>query len=368
MDTGSDQSISKIRHIDNSRLWLPILTTFLIVFLFAIFIWFFRGGSFRLYSSIFFTLYNFTGQIWISVLLMGVLQNIAFLPLRLIGDYFDSRIKVFEELLGKSKENDQYFMFTEKIKKGDPAIVFYIFNFILNAIAFFSAGRIFLIDFYNTPLDPKLLYNFVPYPKYPLRGTDFRFPFFKVTDSMALDWLTIAKIWIGITLFFAAARFLWRLIKFILWRSKRILSARINYNRLLAEIGGFSGTLFIVSTIFLRHIPTAFQGVMLIADLTRQNSTMNLITAIGTFLTTFHAGYNSASKASDNARRASIPEDVINKVFKARMERSFKNAIFLGIGAYIITSNIPSAFELSVATFEVLYIVSPYALKWTKHS
>ena len=299
---------------------------------------------------------------------MGVLQNIAFLPLRLIGDYFDSRIKVFEELLGKSKENEQYFMFTEKIKKGDPSIVFYVFNFVVNAIAFFSAGRIFLIDFYNTRLDPKLLYDFVPYPKYPLQGTDFRFPFFKVTDSMALDWLTIAKIWIGITLFFAAARFLWRLVKFILWRSKKILSARINYNRLLVEIGGFGGTLLVISTIILRHIPTSFQGIMLIADLTRQNSTMNLITAIGTFLTTFHAGYNSASKASDKARAAAIPEDIISKVFKSRMETSFKNAIILGIGAYIITSNIPSAFELSVATFEVLYIVSPYALKWTKRS
>lgn len=345
---------------------MPLITSFLIIFLFVIFIWFFRGGSFRLYSSIFFTLYNFTGQIWLSVILIGILQNLAFMPLRLIGDYFESRIKVFEELLDKTKENEQYFLFTEKIKKGDTSIVFYVFNFVVNAIAFFSAGRIFLIDFYNKPLDPNLLYDFVPYPKYPLQGTDFRFPFLKVTESYSLDWLTIAKIWIGLTLFFAAARFLWRLVRFIFWRSKKILSARINYNRMLVEIGGFGGTLFIISTVFLRHIPTAFQGITLVADLTRQNSTMNLITAIGTFITTFHAGYNSASKASDNARKASIPEEIINKVYKAKIERSFKNAIILGIGAYAITSNIPSAFELSAATFEVLYIASPYLFKIAK--
>jgi len=285
------------------------------------------------------------------------------MPLRLIGDYFESRFKVFEELLDKTKENEQYFLFTEKIKKGDTSIVFYIFNFVINAIAFFSAGRIFLIDFYNTPLDPKLLYGFVRYPAYPLQSTDFRLPFLKITQIYALDWLTIAKIWIGITLFFAAARFLWRLVKFIFWRSKKILHARINYNRMLVEIGGFSGTLFILSTIFLRNIPTAFQGITLVADLTRQNSTMNLITAIGTFITTLHAGYVSASKASDNARKAAIPDDIINRVYKDKMENSFKNAVILGIGAYAITSNIPSAFELSVATFEVLYIVSPYLFK-----
>jgi hypothetical protein len=288
------------------------------------------------------------------------------MPLRLLGDFFDTRLKVFEELLENTKENDQYFVFTEKIRKGDATIVFYVFNFIVNAIAFFSAGRIFLIDFYNTPLDPKLLYDFVKYPDYPLRGTDFRLPFFKVTESYALDWLTIAKIWLGMTLFFVLGRFLWRLVKFIFSRNKKILSARINYNRMLLKIGGFSGTLFILSTIILRHLPTSFQGVTLMADLTRQNSTMNLITAIGTFLTTYHAGYTGAAKASDTAQKASIAQEAINKVYKIKMDQTFKNAVILGIGAYIVTSNIPSAFELSVATFEVLYIVSPYLFKITK--
>ena len=32
----------------------------------------------------------------------------------------------------------------------------------------------------------------------------------------------------------------------------------------------------------------------------------------------------------------------------------------MGIGAFLITNQIPCAFELSVATFEVLYILSPY--------
>lgn len=42
------------------------------------------------------------------------------------------------------------------------------------------------------------------------------------------------------------------------------------------------------------------------------------------------------------------------------MRQSIKNAVILGLGAFFITNQIPCAFELSVATFEVLYIISPY--------
>ena len=35
----------------------------------------------------------------------------------------------------------------------------------------------FLIDFYNTKLDPKMLYSFVPYPTYPIQDRIFRIPY-----------------------------------------------------------------------------------------------------------------------------------------------------------------------------------------------
>ena len=37
-----------------------------------------------------------------------------------------------------------------------------------------------------------------------------------------------------------------------------------------------------------------------------------------------------------------------------------KNAFILGAGAFFITNQIPSAFELSVATFEIIYMIYPY--------
>jgi len=356
-----NSGLSQVRKIDNAHLWMPFVTTVFLVALIALFIWFFRGGSFRLYASVFFLYYHFTHQIWLSVILIGITQNIIFLPLRFISLKLSLSLKDFEDELEKmNSEKDQYFLFSQKVKTGNIAVLFYIFNFVINALAFFSAGRIFLIDFYTKKLDPKFLYQSIPYPDYPLLGTDFRFPFFKVTSTTALDWSTIFRFWLIFIAIFVLFRVLWRLFRFLFKKNKKILSIRINYNRLLLKVGGVGGTLFLLSLFVLRHLPTSFQGLMLLADLTRPNPTMNLITAIGTFLTTLHAGYIRQQLANKQAKKENIPDDVISRVFRQKMKQSFQNALILGAGAYFITSQIPSAFELSVAVFEVLYILSPY--------
>lgn len=354
-------SLSHVRKIDNSRQWLPFLTTFLLVFLIYLFIWFLRGGSYRLYTSIFFSLYFVTNQIWLSVLLMGVVQNIIFMPLRLIGNVLRKPLEDFEEELEKTEEKQQLVVFTKKVKEGNTAIVFYIFNFFVNAIAFFSAARIFLQDFYSIPLDRgKFLYKWVPYPKYPLQGTIFKFPFFKITETTALSWGTIFTIIGSIFILLIVLRLIWRLVRFIFKRNKRILYARIRYNRLLLSIGGFSGVLILSTVFFLRHIPIAFQGLLLKVNLTLPNPPMNFVTAVGTFITTLHAGYKNHSQSSKQAKLAGIDPNIISKVFGDNMRNSLKNAFILGAGAFFITNQIPSAFELSVATFEVMYMIYPY--------
>ncbi|MFA6519045.1 MAG: hypothetical protein WCV93_05370 [Candidatus Shapirobacteria bacterium] len=358
-----NQSLSQVRNIDNSRQWLPFATTFLIVFLLVIGVWFFRGGSFRLYASIFFGFYYLTHQIWVSVLLIGVTQNIVFLPLRFIWLKFATSLKDMEEEIDSIKSNnDQYFLLTQKVRQGNLAVIFYIFSLILNIIAFFSAGRVFLIDFYTQKLDPNLLYSFIPYPQYPLQGTDFYFPFFKVTQTHAFSWGIILTYWLYIVIFLVALRLFWRLTKFILHRSRRVLSIRIGYNRLIVAISGIIGSIFILSLIIFRHFPTGFAPLWLVADLTHQNTTMNFITAIATFITTLHAGYIHHRLALRQAQKAGFAKDTIDLLFRQRMRQSFNNALLLGLGAFFITNQIPCAFELSVATFEALYIIAPYTL------
>ncbi|HBP51551.1 MAG: hypothetical protein US68_C0010G0040 [Candidatus Shapirobacteria bacterium GW2011_GWE1_38_10] len=339
---------------------MPLATTLLVIFLIWVLIWFFRGGSFRLYASAFFSLYYLTGQVWVSVLLIGVTQNIVFLPLRFIGMRLSQSFKDFEEGIEKSSSDEAYLVFTEKVRKGDLGIIFYIFSFVVNAIAFLSAGRIFLIDFYTQKISPTYLYGWVPRPDYPLVGTNFNFPFFKITETVSVDWKTILFIWLGISLFFAAIKLLWRIFRIFLTNNKKLLGARINYNKLMVQSGGFSGTILILSIILLRNFPVSFEGWVLVADLTRQNTTMNLITAIGTFLTVMHASYTRHRIDAEIARKRGVENETINKVFRGKMKGGFRNALILGAGAFFITNQIPCAFELSVATFEVLYILSPY--------
>ncbi len=359
----TESPLSQVRKIDNTKGGLPWITTILLIFLIALFIWFFRGGSFRLYASLFFSLYYLTHQIWLSVLLIGILQNILFIPLRIIGNIVDQPLKDFEEELDKQDTSQQLVIFTKKVEHGSFSLVFYIFNFFVNAIAFFSAGRIFLIDFYTDPLKLQkmnLLYKWVPYPDYPLQGTDFKFPFFKITQTYALPWHNIFTIIGGIILFLILIRLIWRLFRFLFKKNQKILYARIRYNRLLSLVGGSSIFLALITIFILRHIPTAFEGILLIVDLTRQNTPMNFVTAVGTFITTIHAGYKSNSLAANHAKLAGIDPKIIKKVFSDQMRNSLKNAFILGAGAFFITNQIPSAFELSVATFEIIYMIYPY--------
>lgn len=366
----NDTTLNKVRKIDNSRKWLPFGTTLLLIFLIVLCVWFFKGGSFKLYASIFFSIYSVTKQIWISVILMGILQNVFFLPLRIIGSHFRKSLKDFEDELGDEDDSlSQQFLISdknqvnEKLQQGSLPVVFYIFNFFVNAIAFFSAGRIFLIDFYSDPLKLQkmnLLYKFVPYPKYPLQGINLHVPLFKITQTTAVSWNTI--IWIvGVLVIVPIVlRLIWRLIRFIFKRNQKILQARIQYNRLFLKLSGFGGVGAIISLFVLRHLPTSFEGFTFIADLTRQNTPMNFTTAVGTFIVTIHAGYKNNSDIAKSATKSGIPQNIVKKVFKEKMEQSFKNAIVLGLGAFFITNNIPSAFELSVTTFEIMYMIYPY--------
>ncbi len=361
----TESNFSKIRKIDNSRQWLPLWTTLLLVSLIALMVWFLKGGSFKLYASIFFLTYSLTQQIWISVIIIGILQNIIFLPLRIIGNSLKKPLSEFEDELEKiNKAENQSLVFSKKVKEGSLPVVFYIFNFFINSIAFFSAGRIFLIDFYSDPLKLQkmnLLYDWVPYPKYPLKGINLHVPLFKVTETIALDWSRIFMI-IGFTvLFFIVLRLLWRIIRIFLGNNKKILFARIKYNRLLFTISGFGSVFLILTVLFLRHIPTVFEYFVFIANLSRQNTPMNFVTAIGTFIVTLHAGYKNNSQIAKKAEDSNlIPKEVIKKVFKDKMQQSLKNAIVLGLGAFFITNHIPSAFELSVTVFEIMYMIYPY--------
>jgi hypothetical protein len=128
----------------------------------------------------------------------------------------------------------------------------------------------------------------------------------------------------------------------------------------MLTISGFGGVALILIVILLRHIPTAFEGFVFIANLSVQNTPMNFVTAIGTFLVAIHAGFENNSEAAKKAEKSNIPPEIIKKVFREKMRQSLKNAVVLGLGAFFITNQIPSAFELSITVFEIMYLIYPY--------
>jgi len=355
----NNSSFNQIRKIDNVPRGVPLITTITVGLLLIIAVWFFKGGSFRLYASLFFGLYFFTQSSWLSIILVSVIQNTFFLPFRIIGNRFHHDIKDFEHELSKAKNDKQSFLINKKVREGDLSIIFYILNFIFLAIAFISAGRIFLLEFYHTKIDTWFLFNFIPYPHYPLKGVTFYFPFVKILETMAIDWSVIFRIWGGIFLFLIILRLLWKPFKFILGGNAKILRLRISYNRLLLFLGGITGTLFVVSVIIMRNIPVSTEFIYLSADLSKQNTTFNIITAICTFFATMKMGYDHNSESAHEARYRKIPEEIVAKVFKNSMKITVRNSVLLSIFAYEVTHMMPCSHDLSVLTFEALYVLSP---------
>jgi hypothetical protein len=359
----TDQTFAQVRKIDNSKQRLPFITFLLLVILVVVIVWFLRGGSFRFYASLFFGLYDLTQNTWVSIILVGVVQTIIFLPFRFINNHLHPDLKEFEKEVEKTHIDKQQSLFYQQIKQGSWPVVFHMLNFILLALAFFSVGRVFLLDFYNYPINAaKYLYHWIPYPKYPLQGTIFHFPLFHITQTMALNWSTIFTIWGSLLGFFIALRLIWVILRRFLSKNKSILSMRIQYNHLFAFFGGFMGTLFLVSLFLLRHIPISARTVIFSADLTKQNTTFNLITAIATAAATIIAGFKGNSLAVKEARLNNISEDIIKNVSRQRIKTSFRNAFFCSLSAFWVTRLMPCSHDLSVLSFEAIYFVSPITL------
>jgi hypothetical protein len=95
------------------------------------------------------------------------------------------------------------------------------------------------------------------------------------------------------------------------------------------------------------------------ADLSKQNTTFNIITAVFSCLATIYAGFQHNQEAAREARKKGIPEEIISRVTRLTMRGSVKNGLLLGVSALWVTRLMPSSHDLSVLAFLTLYIASP---------
>jgi len=351
----------------NDQRKLPFSTLFFSIFLILVGIWFFSGESFRLYGSLFFSLYHIFNNSWVAIILVAVVQNVAFLPLRFLGELTWPKMKAFEEELEEQKsKEEQSFLLKKKVHSGEWPVVIYTINFILLLVAFISAGRFFLLEFYSEAhkIDAsKYFYSWVPYPEYPLSGIQFPFPWVKVLASTAISWTNIFLVWIVIFSLMFVPRILWKWIRNATgFRPAVMVNLRIRLNRVHFWLIGIVGTLFIVSLYFLRNIPTWIEPVMLYADISKQNTAFNIVTSVATFIATIFIGEKHHSEEKDTALKAGYDPGLVEKVHKEKSRETLRNAFLIATTAYFLTHLMPSSHDLSVLSFEAVYILASYTI------
>lgn len=340
---------------------LPSLSTIIsyafILFLIYAFI---SGLTMQFYASILFFFYSIVKRMWISVIMLGVFQTILLIPFRIIKLYKANHIKEFVEKVEEIKNNkEQEYQFRQHTKKGTRTVLFYSVDFFVQLVSYTSIGRLFLTDFYSKNLDSKYLYDFVKYPQYPIEGRFFKipYPYFTQNIDLGLKWVLIA--WLAIFILLL----LFRLAKYIFDKNQN--AAQEQTDKIKGVYKAFSGQLLlfcILAWIIIRNFPIAWKLGIFIGDVAIPNIRLNTITAIVTFATLFWFGINNIKHKSKIAKNAGFDDEIIAKTEQEMLKTSFFNSLLIGLGAFFITNQIPSAFELSIFTLEIISLLSPLTL------
>jgi len=321
---------------------------------------FISGWTVKFYASFLFLFYHFIGVMWLSVISLGIFQTFLMLPIRVVNLIKGSNTEDFINAITEEKqEQEQQILIKKHAYQGTPILMWYTVSFFLQVTAYISMGRLFLIDFYSKPLNPNLLFSWVPYPEYPIQGTIFKLPYIGFTDTQDLGWKAVFIAW-GCLLLLRIIISLIRFFKTQFAKSQAV--AKQNHNR-LASLWNGSFLLLIIGVYFLlRHFPTGFEIRIFSGSITVPNVALNTITALATFFTIIWLDLSKISKKAILAHDQGIDENIITQTQQDRFKDSLRNATFLGLGAFFITNQIPSAFELSIFTLEIIAFFAPFTI------
>jgi len=324
----------------------------------------FTGLTMQFYASFLFLFYSLTKSMWVSVMMLGIFQTILLVPFRIINLLKSANIKEFKEMVDRVKfESQQQYLIKTKVKKGENLVLFYVVNFFVQIISYFSIGRLFLTDFYTVKLNPKLLYSFVSYPNYPLQDRWFKLPYAWFTDTVDFGMGVVLGVW-GVLIFLQLG------VYAFMYFSRRMKKASQEeaknqslFRQSLKQYStGYLVVLLLISWWVIRHFPIAWEFRIFSGDVSVPNRTMNAITAIATFFTLIWINLPKINKKVQLAVAAGFETKVINRTQKALFTETFRVATFVGLGAFFITNLIPSAFELSIFTLEIISWTAPFTL------
>ncbi|NMB57195.1 hypothetical protein GYA19_04665 [Candidatus Beckwithbacteria bacterium] len=336
---------------------IAILAIFVLIYAF------FSGITIKFYASFVFLFYSWTQKMWISVILLGVFQTLLLIPLRVVKLFKENNIKEFKKTIEETQiKQQQQYKFKSSFSKGNKIVLFYSLDFFVELVSYISIGKLFLIDFYTTKLNPNLLYHFVPYPEYPIKDVFFKIPYPHVIETIGLKFSWILIAW-GITFIIFAV---FKIMKSSFDKNKERKDQPQNkVSKLIDSTSGYFLLICFLLWLLLRHFPTQIDFRIFAGSVAIPNRTLNTITAIMTFLTLFWYGLQKNIRKAEIARNNGINEQVIEKTQKLMFKDNLIASLLVGLGAYFITNQIPSAFELSIFTLEIISLAGPVTLdKW----
>jgi len=346
---------------------------------------FFTGILNQFYASFLFFLYSFTNRMWISVIMLGLFQTILMIPFRIIRVVKSNNIQEFQHNVEKIKsETQQAFILKKRFRQGNTTFLFYAVDFVMQLVSFISLGRLFLTDFYSKPLNPEHLYKWVKYPDYPLLDTWFKIPYPAVTKTIDFGWKVLLPTWIVLIVL--------QLLIIIFKRAnenkkaEEELKAKIDEeakkteenteslptptvtieniepNILSRYATGYLLLFMLIAWFLVKHFPIGWKLGIFSGDVSVQNTTFNTLTAIATFITMMWHSVPRIIRKGNLAEKMGIDIKIIDKTQKEMFKDSLFTATLVGLGAFFITNQIPSAFELSIFTLEVISLLSPFTL------
>lgn len=376
-----DQGLIRDVKPSSSGILLPIMSIVTAIILIFLVVAFFKGWTFNFYANILFGFYALTKQVWVSVVFLGVVQTIIMIPFRAVRVMQSQHIQKFQDKITELNQEQQQISKVKKtFRRGNLTFLFYLIDFMVQLILFISIGRLFLTDFYNKKLASDVLLNFIPYPDYPLQGLMFKLPYPIFKNTRDFGWWVVFGVWflilVGHVLFYVFKRVSRRVKARQEHQQKQdeaeqatdIAEATKPKSReggakqVFKYLGGSTVILFVVSYFLIRNFPSAISVEIFSGDVSIPNRTLNTVTAIVTFLMFAWFGLQDILRQGKLADEEGVPEEVVELTQKEMFRSTLLNSALIGLGAFLITNQIPSAFELSIFTFEVIAIFSPMTI------
>lgn len=347
-----DYQLSRVRKI------LPLSSIATLIVLLAFLYLFLSGELYRFYASALFIFYSLTNQMWVSVILLGVFQTLLLIPLRIIRVIRSDNIDEFQQKFGQmNSEVLQRQELRQQFNLGNRSFLFYLTDFFVQLTTFLTIGQLFLTDFYSQRIASAALYSFVPDFVFPIEHTIFKIPYPSITETVSFGWPAFIVIWLLLICVQALiGRIQYQLLKRKAGTDVPLIRLANRYNL------GY----FLLSILFAwyiaHHFPIGVDISIFSGNVALPNRTLNTVTAVATFATLLWFGTQKILTKSKVAKEQGVDPQTIDATQKKMFSQAMFDSAVIGLGAYFITNNIPSAFELSIFTLEVISLLSPFTL------